>query len=169
MDAIDVEILNKLQENARATGLEIAKTVGLTPPSVAERMKRLEGRGVIRDYVALLDFKKLGKDITAFVMVSIESPKFNDPFIQAIHALDAVQECHRVTGTHAYILKVRVENAEALDRLLMDRVRSIEGVTGTETSVVLASVKEEVTLQLERGRAKISKSKAPGKGSSSWK
>jgi Lrp/AsnC family leucine-responsive transcriptional regulator len=132
-------------------------------------MKRLEGRGVIRDYVALLDFKKIGKDITAFVTVSIESPKFNDPFIQAIHALDTVQECHRVTGTHTCILKVRVENAEALDRLLMDRVRSIEGVTGTETSVVLASVKEEVTLQLERGQAKISKSKAPGKGSSSRK
>jgi Lrp/AsnC family leucine-responsive transcriptional regulator len=125
-------------------------------------MRRLENQGVIRGYAALLEFRKLGKDITAFVHVSIEFPTFHGPFIQAIQAVDAVQECHRVTGAHAYILKVRVENTQALDRLLMEEIRSIEGVTGTVTSVVLASVKEEVTLRLEGGRAKASKGKAPG-------
>ncbi|MFQ5911818.1 MAG: Lrp/AsnC family transcriptional regulator [Nitrospinota bacterium] len=160
MDAIDVEILNKLQRNGRATGLEIAKAVGLTSPSVAERIRRLESDGVIRGYAALLDFKELGKDITAFIHVSIEFPTFHDPFIQAIQGLNTVQECYRVTGEHAYILKVRVENTEALDRLLMERIRAIEGVNATVTSIVLASVKEEVAIPLAGGTRKKPKAKS---------
>lgn len=151
MDVIDVTILNELQKNARATGLEIARGVGLTPPSVGERIRRLENDGIIQGYAARLDFKKLGKDVLAFIHVSIEFPTFHDSFIQAIQALAAVQECHRVTGVHAYILKVRVENTEALDRLLMEKIRSIQGVTATQTSVVLASVKEEVAIPLQGG------------------
>ena len=169
MDAIDLEILGKLQANARVTAIKIGKAVGLSPPSVAERIRRLETERVIRGYTALLDFKKLGKDITAFVHVSIEFPTFNDPFIQAIQALDAVQECHRVTGDHAYILKVRVENTEALDRLLMEGIRVIEGVTATETTVVLASVKEGVNLRLEGSQPKADRGRAPGRGSASRK
>jgi Lrp/AsnC family transcriptional regulator, leucine-responsive regulatory protein len=141
-DPIDYKLLELLQRNARMTQLEMASAVGLSQPAVAERMRKLEQGGVILGYSARVNSRKLGKDISAFIGVSIEHPRFNAGFAKKILALPDVLECHRVTGSDSYLLKVVTENTESLDRLISDLLRVIPGVTRTLTSIVTSSIKE---------------------------
>ncbi|APR86995.1 Leucine-responsive regulatory protein [Minicystis rosea] len=142
MDATDLHIIDMLQRNGRATQQELAKAVGLSQPAVAERIRKLEERGVITGYVALVDAAHLGIDITAFIGVGIEHPKFFESFAKKVKNLDEVLECHRVVGDDSYMLKVKTRNTRTLDRLLVEVLRTIPGVTRTHTTIVLASVKE---------------------------
>lgn len=142
LDAIDYKLIELLQRNARMTQMEMANEVGLSQPAVAERMRKLEQEGVIRGYAAQVDARKLGKDISAFIGVSIEHPRYNAGFAKKILALPDVLECHRVTGSDSYLLKVVTENTESLDRLISDLLRVIPGVTRTLTSIVTSSIKE---------------------------
>ena len=143
MDAIDTQIVELLQVDARCTQERIAKKVGLSQPSVAERIRKLEERRVITGYAAKVDPRKLGKDVTAFVGVGIEHPKYFDAFAKRVEGLDEVLECHRVAGQDSYLLKVRTANTGTLDRLLVEDLRTLPGVTRTHTTIVLCSVKEE--------------------------
>ena len=142
-DPIDRKILALLQDNAKMSQAEVAKVVGLTAPSVNERIRKLERAGYIRGYVALLDDKKLGHDITAFVEVFVEHPKFEQEFIQAVEGLDEVLECHHITGEFSLLLKVRVSDLAALQELLLTKLNSFEGVRQTRTVMVLSTVKED--------------------------
>src|SRR5438093_10495430 len=92
LDQFDRKLLALLQDNAKISQAELGKAVGLTAPSVNERIRKLERGGVIRGYVALLDERKLGQDITAFVEIFIEHPKFESGFIQTVGELDEVLE-----------------------------------------------------------------------------
>ncbi|HWN97976.1 MAG TPA: Lrp/AsnC family transcriptional regulator [Blastocatellia bacterium] len=141
-DTIDYKLIDLLQQNARMTQMEMAGAVGLSQPAVAERMRKLEQEGVIHGYSARVDARKLGKDISAFIGVSIEHPRYNAGFAKKILALPDVLECHRVTGSDSYLLKVVTENTESLDRLISDLLRMIPGVTRTLTSIVTSSIKE---------------------------
>jgi len=142
MDAIDLKIVDRLQSDGRATQLELAKAVGLSQPAVAERIRKLEERGVIRGYSAQVDAAQLGKDVTAFIGVSVEHPRYFAGFAKRVEALADVLECHRVAGNDSYLLKVRTDTTATLDRLLVEVLRTIPGVTRTHTTIVLASVKE---------------------------
>ena len=148
VDATDLRILDILQRDARATQQEIARRVRLSQPSVADRIHKLEARGVIQGYIAKLDPAQLGKDITAFVGVGISHPKYFDQFGKKILALPDVLECHRVAGSDSYLLKIRTENTRSLDRLLVEHIRAIPGVYRTETTLVLSSIKEDVALSI---------------------
>ncbi len=143
MDDIDTRIVDLLQQDARLTQARLAKKVGLSQPSVAERIRKLEEQRVITGYAAKVDPRKLGKDVTAFVGVGIEHPRHFDAFARRVMALEEVLECHRVAGRDSYLLKVRTENTGTLDRLLVEQLRTLPGVTRTETTIVLCSVKEE--------------------------
>ena len=143
MDEIDLKILDLLQRNGRATQLEIAKAVGLSQPSVAERIRKLEERRVITGYAARVDAAFLGSDITAFIGVGLEHPKYFEAFGKKVQHLDEVLECHRVAGQDSYLLKVKTRNTGTLDRLVVEVLRTIPGVTRTHTTIVLASIKEE--------------------------
>lgn len=142
MDAVDERIVDLLQADARMTQQEIAKRVGLSQPSVADRIRKLEEAKVILGYVARVDATRLGKDITAFVGVGIEHPKYFEGFGRKVLALPEVLECHRVAGQDSYLLKIRTENTATLDRLLVEVLRTIPGVTRTHTTIVLSSAKE---------------------------
>src|SRR6266404_6244950 len=142
LDAIDYKLLEVLQQNARMTQLEMAAAVGLSQPAVAERMRKLEQEGIITGYFALVDGRKLGKDITAFIGVRIEHPKYNVGFGNKVLAIPDVLECHRITGPDSYLLKVVTEDTQSLDRLISDLLRHIPGVTRTTTTVVTSSIKE---------------------------
>ena len=148
MDTIDLRILEILQRDARATQAEIAKRVRLSQPSVADRIHKLEARGVILGYVAKVDPAQLGKDITAFIGVGISHPKYFDQFGKKILAMPEVLECHRVAGSDSYLLKIRTENTRSLDRLLIEQIRAIPGVYRTETTLVLSSIKEDLALAI---------------------
>ena len=143
MDPVDLRLVDLLQRNGRATQLELARTVGLSQPAVAERIRKLEERGVITGYAARVDAARLGVDITAFIGVGIEHPKFFDRFTKKVKELDEVLECHRVAGDDSYLLKVKTRNTRSLDRLLVEVLRTIPGVTRTHTTIVLAPIKEE--------------------------
>jgi len=149
LDATDRKILALLQDNAIISQADVAKAVGLTAPSVNERVRKLERSGVIRGYVALLDERKLGQDIAAFVEIFIEHPKFEAGFIEAVGDLDEVLECHHITGEFSLLLKVRVRDMAAFRRLLIEKLNSVRGVRQTRTLMVLATAKEQRRIKIE--------------------
>jgi len=147
IDRIDYKFIDLLQRDARMTQQELASAVGLSQPAVAARMRKLEQQGVITGYVARVDAHKLGKDITAFIGVSIEHPKFNAGFAKKMLALPPVLECHRVAGEYSYLLKVRTENTVSLDRFIAEMLRTLPGVTRSHTTIVLSSEKETTRIE----------------------
>ncbi|MGZ3461615.1 MAG: Lrp/AsnC family transcriptional regulator, partial [Archangium sp.] len=104
-------------------------------------------------YTAKVDPRKLGKDITAFIGVAIEHPRYFEAFAKKVMGLDEVLECHRIAGQDSYLLKVRTENTGTLDRLLTEELRTLPGVTRTHTTIVLCSVKEETHVTTRRESA----------------
>jgi Lrp/AsnC family leucine-responsive transcriptional regulator len=148
MDRRDGEIIKALQREGRCTQQEIAQRAGLSQPAVAERIRKLEDRGVIKGYTARVNAGLLGLDITAFVGVAISHPKHFDGFDKRIAELPEVLEAHRVAGRDSYLFKVQTTNTTTLDHLLVAVLRTIPGVTRTETTVALASVKEDAALPI---------------------
>jgi len=140
-DPIDYKLLDLLQANGRASQLELAQSVGLSQPAVAERIRKLEQQGAITGYAALVDARTLGKDITAFIGVVTNHPRFNYSFTKEISDITEVLECHRVAGSDSYLLKIKTANTSSLDELIA-RIRSIPGVERTQTTIAIASVKE---------------------------
>ncbi len=141
MDAIDVKLVSLLQRSGRLPQSELAAAVGLSAPAVAERLKKLEERGVIRRYTAIIDPLALGLGVTAFVSVVIGGSRHFPPFAQRVADTPEVVECHSVTGSGSHLLKVRTATTATLERLLAE-IQSWPGVQGTTTSVVLSTVKE---------------------------
>ncbi len=154
MDELDSRIVDLLQRDGRATQLELSRKVGLSQPAVAERIRKLEERGVITGYTARVDAAKLGKDITAFIGVNIEHPKYFEGFAKKVMSMPEVLEAHRVAGQDSYILKVKTANTRTLDQLLVETLRTISGVTRTHTTIVLTSIKEETLVSVSSEQLK---------------
>jgi len=147
LDEIDLGILDLLQENCRTALAKIGDQVGLSAPSVIERVKKLEDSGVIRGYHAILDARRLGMDITAFIGVSVSHPRLIEAFENEIEQIEDVLECHHVTGSYTLLLKVKSVNTSSLETLI-SRLRSINGVEKTETMIVLSTKTERSQLKL---------------------
>lgn len=148
LDSIDLKILFILQNRGRSRLADIAEEVELSAPAVMERVKKLEASGVIRGYHAVVDSKQVGKDITAFIGVSVGHQRDIEKFAKQMLQYADVLECHHVTGDETFILKVKAANTGALEKLLAD-IRSVEGVTRTVTKVVLSTAKESQVLELD--------------------
>ncbi len=161
-DSTDRAILDLLQENCKQPLAVIGEKVGLSAPSVVERIHKLEEAGVITGYVALLDAQRLGKDVTAFIGVSTDHPRVIAPIERQMSAIEDVLECHHVTGSHTLMLKVKTHNTESLEEVI-ERIRSLEGVTRTETMVVLSTYAEGPRLSL--GTTESSVWRAPRRAS----
>jgi len=155
LDEIDYKFLELLQRDARMTQQQIAEAVGLSQPAVAQRVRKLEDQGVITGYVALVDAHQLGKDITAFIGVTTDHPKYNAGFARKILALPEVLECHRVAGEYSYLLKVKTENTASLDRFITELLRTIPGVNRSYTTLVLASVKETTRIEASQSSRRL--------------
>ena len=147
LDRIDVQILSILQEHGRTSQHDIAQSVGLSSPAVAERLRKLEDRGVVRQFTVVLDPKKLGRDVTAFIFVGISGSQFYPEFVQRVSDSSEILECHSVTGQGSHLLKIRTSSTSGLERLLAD-VQSWPGVQWTTTSIVLSTIKETSSLGL---------------------
>ena len=137
-DATDRAILELLQDNCKQPLAAIGEKVGLSAPAVVERIHKLEEAGVVLGYTALIDPRKLGRDVTAFIGVMTDRPGAIDRVETEVAAMDEVLECHHVTGGYTLMLKVKTRNTESLEQLI-DSVRSVEGVSRTETMVVLST------------------------------
>lgn len=138
LDAVDHRLLAMLQDDAKLPLAVLGEAVDLAPSSVAERVRRLEASGVIRGYHALLDPKRVGLDLAAFIGVSLNFPKHIDAFERVALSMPEVQECHHVTGAHSLLLKVRAKNTAAMERVL-SKLRDFDGVLRTETMVVFST------------------------------
>ena len=112
--------------------------------AVIERIKKLEANGIIKQYTVVLDSKKLGMDITAFISVSMEHPKYN----KFVKTHKQITECHYITGDFDFLLKVNTESTGGLESLL-NEIKSAGGVSLTKTLVVLSTVKEDYSVNLE--------------------
>ena len=148
MDDIDFKILDILQERGRIRRNELADAVGLSLPSASERLRKLEEQEIITGYHADVDYRRLGKDITAFIFVTVDSSKHYAQFIEHAIALDDVLECHAVTGEGTHLLKARTTNTAALEKLL-SRIQAWTGVVSTRTHLVLSSRKESTRIRME--------------------
>ena len=151
LDATDLAILALLQENCKRPLADIGKRVGLSAPSVTERIHKLEGAGVIQGYCAVIDARALGRDVTAFIGVEIEHPGAFDVFEKEVSQIPDVLECHHVTGQHTLMLKAKAQSTEALEQLIAS-LRSVDGVQRTETVVVLSTYLERSGVAIEMNR-----------------
>ena len=150
LDALDVRILNILQDNARITTLELAEQVGLSPTPCARRVKRLEDDGLIQRYVTLLDEKKAGLDLSVFISVRLraQTAETMEKFERSVRSIPEISECYLVSGIHDYLLHLRVADVDALREFLRNRLVTIEGIAEAQSSIVLDKVKYTTALTL---------------------
>ncbi len=149
LDDLDIKILSLLIHQGRMTWSELAAQLGLSPPSAADRVKRLEAQGVISGYSACLNAERLGLDLTAFIAVTLDQPRHRHRFLDWVRENRTILECHHVTGDDDYLLKVRCRNTQALEQLISEELKSIEGVMKSRTLIVLSTVKETLNPPLE--------------------
>ena len=148
LDEIDRQLLEALQDDAKVSLSRLGEKVGLSAPSVMERVRKLEQAGVIRGYHAVLDARGVDLDVAAFIGVRIQNPDAIESFEQWVEEVPHILECHHVTGGHTLMLKVKVSNTSALEKLIR-RIRSAEGVAATETMVILSTHAERYKLPLD--------------------
>jgi len=146
-DNIDIEILKILQKDGRSSASDIAKSLDLSVPAISERIKKLTEKGIIERFSAILNHKKAGLDLTAYVFIVSEHSDHYDKFVDNANKCEAVMECHSITGSGSHILKVRVKNSQALEDLLYD-IQNWPGVSRTQSNLVLSSYKEETSIDL---------------------
>lgn len=146
INSIDAKILNILQENSRTTNAEIARQIKMAPSAVLERIKKLEKKNVIKKYTTLINAKEVNKDLLAFIHVKATGPVVDLKTAKALARVPEVQEVYLVAGEDCFLVKVRVENAAALTKLLRTKIASIDSIRSTSTTIVLETVKENPEL-----------------------
>ncbi len=147
LDDLDIKILNILQKNARAKRNVIAETVGLSLPSVSERLNKLEEKGIIQGYYTKLNRKSFGYDILAYVLVTMDSSKHYKALIAKVEKNPMVIECHSVLGEGSHLLKIVAKNTEVLEKLLGE-IQSWPGVISTKTTFILSAIKETTEINI---------------------
>lgn len=145
MDALDLQILNCLKENARENATNIGTKINLSTSAVIERIKKLETSGLIQQYTTIIDSNVSGRELTAFISVRLEHPKFNESFCNVVAKHNDIAECHYIAGDFDFILKIETFSAKSLEDVL-NSIKSTPGVSLTRTSVVLSTSKQEVCL-----------------------
>jgi Lrp/AsnC family transcriptional regulator for asnA, asnC and gidA len=146
LDKVDKAIIETLQDDARTALRKIAEKTGVSEATVFARVKKLLEKGVIRRFTAIVSPELLGKSLTAFVLINT-NPKRLQMVLASLRDMEDVYEAYDVTGTYYAIAKIRASNREELAKLI-DQIGLIDGVTSTETSIVLRCVKEETRIKL---------------------
>lgn len=134
MDQTDLKIISILQNNGRISMKELGKIVSLSPPAVAERVKKLEDTDVIHRYTAVINNEKIGKPISVLINASIK-PENQKDFLHFAEKKEEIVKCHHVTGPHSMIIKAHLKEMKHLEEL----VREIQGYGNTETYIIMSS------------------------------
>ena len=142
LDTIDVRILEVLQENARVSISELSKQVNLSLSAVSERLKKLENSNIIEQYTTVLNPAAMEKELSAIMMISMEDPSDTVEFRRLVQELDEILECHYITGTYDYVLKITTKNMATLEAL-MNKIKSIKSIKHTETNVIFSTIKNK--------------------------
>ncbi|MBR7043098.1 MAG: Lrp/AsnC family transcriptional regulator [Prevotella sp.] len=150
LDSIDLQILRTLQKNSKLTTKELADAVNLTPTPVFERQKRLERRGYIKRYVAVLDAEKLGLGLQVFCKVKLKqiNHEIADAFARRIMRLPEVTECYNTSGNYDYLLKVRAANMKQYQEFVLSKLGDIDSLGSIESMFVMSEVKQDYGLHI---------------------
>ena len=148
LDELDVKLLSALSTSGRVRWSALAEQFGVSPPAIADRVRRLEQAGAICGYTVLLDAQKLGFDLTAFVSVTLAHPRHRQAFVDFVQSKSEIQSCHHVTGEGDYLLKICCAGTALLEKLLSEELKSLPGVVQTRTSIALSAIKDEAMLPL---------------------
>ncbi|MBS7630575.1 Lrp/AsnC family transcriptional regulator [Candidatus Bathyarchaeota archaeon] len=139
LDEIDREILSILKRNARTSLSDISIEVGLSSPSISDRIMKLEKMGLIRGYTLVMDYRKLGLGITAFVGVTLEHPQCcRGDVVKELVKIPQITEGHFTDGEEDMLVKVVTEDTASLMEILA-KITSINGVNRTKTTIVLST------------------------------
>jgi len=151
IDDTDLKILRILQEDGSTSNIDLSKQIGLSPAPTLERVKKLEKNGVIKQYHADVDPKTLGLGCTTFISVTLNRHRDNhiERFLDQVSKLKEIVECHHVTGSSDYLLKVITTDIGAFEHFLTEKLTGIEEVGRLQTSVVLSTVKESKVLPIK--------------------
>jgi Lrp/AsnC family transcriptional regulator, leucine-responsive regulatory protein len=145
MDSLDIKILKLLKKNARVTASEISSKINLSVPAVSDRLRKLDASGVIEQYTVIINAKKLNRNLTVIMFVSLESPKYTNNFLEAIQKDDEIIECHYLAGDYDYALKIITENTETLEKIL-NKIKGMNGMIKTKTTVTLSTIKNNYSV-----------------------
>ena len=146
MDSVDKKIIEALQKQGRMTNVELARNNDLAPSSMLERVRRLEERGVIKGYRAILDPKQLGYHVQAMIMINLDRHQCGsiDVFEERIRSVPEVKACYHLTGRYDYMVHLIVRDIDHLGELVKHALGGIAGVEKQETFLSLSTVKEDV-------------------------
>ena len=157
IDEKDLRILELLQGEGRVTNVEMARAVELTPSATLERVRKLEERGLIKGYMALLNPQALGLGFVAFIFVRVDDRedlmRGAERTAEGLAALASVQELHHLAGEDCFLLKVRARDTDDLYRILRDEIGKFKAIRSTRTTIVLKTVKETASLPIGRAAA----------------
>ena len=150
LDKTDLEILRTLQENARLTTKELASRVSLSPTPVFERLKRLESKGYIKKYIAILDAEKLHRGFIVFC--NVKRRRINRDiaaeFTQMIQTIPEVTECYNVSGSYDYLLKIHAPDMKYYQEFILNVLGSIDCLGSIESTFVMDEVKHQFGIHL---------------------
>ncbi|MFE2425714.1 Lrp/AsnC family transcriptional regulator [Streptomyces sp. NPDC059373] len=138
MDAVDRQLIQALRENGRASYAELGRLVGLSGPSVTDRINRLEQAGVITGYRATVAPTALGLGVTALVGLQLSDAADHEDVAMRLRDLDEIEDCWFIAGEDSYMLKVRVPDVDGLERTIR-RLSGTKGVARTRTTIVLST------------------------------
>jgi Lrp/AsnC family transcriptional regulator, leucine-responsive regulatory protein len=148
LDKIDRKILEILQANAKITNAQLSKEIGLSPAPTLERVKKLEQSGIIKSYHAKLDTDKIGLGVSTYVHVSLVGHNKENirAFVDEINKIEEIIECHHITGSGDFILKVIAKDIAAYQTLMLEKVSEIKVVDNLQSMVILSTFKDSKVL-----------------------
>ncbi len=152
MDDVDLQILSELQADGRLTNFALAERVHLSPSPCLRRVRRLERDGTIHGYRALIDRRRVGLGLTVFVEVKVaaHSKRRADEFAKAVESIDEIFACHLMSGLADFLLEVVVPDLSAYEKLLLETIMELPGVTEVKSNVVIRTIKQAGPLPLAR-------------------
>ena len=150
IDQTDRKILEILQSNAKITNAQLSKDIGLSPAPTLERVKKLENSGIIKSYHAKLDTDKIGLGVNTFVLVTLKGHNKNniDIFLAEIYKIDEVIECHHITGSGDFMLKIIANDIASYQKLMLEKVSEIEVVDSLQSMVILSTFKDSKVMPI---------------------
>jgi len=155
LDEKDLAILNLLQKNCKTTAKEIARQINSPITTVFAKIKRMEKQGIIKEYRAILDHKKLNFGVTAFILASFsyrtnkeETPLSQRAIAEQISKFPEVQEVHIISGDWDILIKVKDKDVDSVGRFVIDKLRTVKGIEKTLTCMVFDTPKETTTVPI---------------------
>ena len=147
LDQVDRDILVNLQNDGRSSASHIASEIGMSIPAVTDRIKKMQESGIIMGFTAVLNHRKVGLDVSAFITVISESSSHYSDVVRKTNKSPEIIQCFTTTGNGSHVLFALVENTHALEKLLR-KIQSWPGVMRTETQIILSSYKAINAIQI---------------------